>query len=152
MKRIFKVAATLLVAISLTVGILLAGFAWSQESQSELYSYPFSVGGKTYTLAVATNWGAAPRVSLSNTSLSDEHYVSLDFFGSSKQTVTYNITIPTDLLWGNISLVWKYYLQSPDRYTLSNNGTHNSVQMTFGYQPYFSGMGHFEIWGTEGAW
>jgi hypothetical protein len=153
MKRILIVAATISVAIILSVGIFLAGKTGSQELPSKLYAYPVSVGEKTYAVTIVTNWDSEPRVSLSNTSLSSEHHVLVDFFGqSSRKTVFYNITIPTDLLRGNISLIWKYYLQSPDRYILSNNSTHNSIQMTFEYPPYFSGMGHFEICGTEGAW
>ena len=49
---------------------------------------------------------------------------------------------------GNISLFWKYYEQNADRYALSNNGTHNSVQMTFYHT---ATVEHFEIDGTEGA-
>ncbi len=143
----------MLVATSLSAGILWAYLSGNQNPPGKLYSYSVLAGEKNYPMTVETNWGTSPVVSLSNTSLSDEHFVSLDFFnGTSKKTVAFNITIPTDLLWGNISLVWKYYVQSPDRYTLSNNGTHFSVQMTFDYQPFFSGIGHFEVRGTGGAW
>jgi hypothetical protein len=90
-----------------------------------------------------------PKVDLSNSSLTDLKYVSVDFFGSYEKTVFFKITIPTDLLWGNISLIWKYYVQLPDRYVLSNDGTHNSVQMTFNH---IAADEHFEIHGTEGAW
>ena len=154
MKRLYIVAAAIsLVAASLTTGVIWVDSQENQDPPCTLYTYPVSVAEKTYSITVETNWGTAPRISLSNTSLSEEHYVSLDFFdGSSKKSVYYNITIPIGLLWGNISLIWKYYVQSTDRYTLSNNGTCNSVQMTFEYEPYFSGMGHFEVHGTEGIW
>jgi len=79
----------------------------------------------------------------------DSNYINFDFIGPTRETVGFNITIPTDLIWGNISLVWKYYEQNLDRYTLSNNGTHNSVQMTFNHT---ATVEHFEIHGTEGAW
>ena len=74
---------------------------------------------------------------------------AVDFIGPNRETVGFNITVPTDLIWGNISLVWKYYEQNADRYTLSNNGTHNSVQMTFNHT---ATVEHFEIRGTEGVW
>ena len=138
-----------LIAVSLVFGIL-----WVELKGSNLYTYtyPLSVGDKTYIITVRTNWTHEPRLELSNSSLSDLKYVSLDFVGSETKTISYNITIPTTLLWGNISVVWKYYVQSPDRYTLSNNNIDNSVQMTFTYDPHYSGIGHFEIRRTEAAW
>jgi hypothetical protein len=148
MKRVFIAA----IAISLIVVSLVAGILLFETPESKLFIYPISVGDKTYTITINTNWNSAPKVNLSNSSLTDLKYVSVDFTGSSSKDVSFNITIPTDLLWGNISLFWKYYEQSPNRYTLSNNGTHNSVQMTFTFTPYASGIGHFEIHGTEGAW
>jgi hypothetical protein len=116
-----------------------------------LYTYPVSVGEKTYIITVSTNWTSSPKVDLAPET-DPLKYVSIVFSNWSEETVFFNVTIPTDLLWGNISLVWKYYEQSPDRYTLSNNGTHNSVAMSCIIKPYFSGMGYFMIRGTEGAW
>jgi hypothetical protein len=78
----------------------------------------------------------------------ESKYVNCDFIGPNRQTVNFNITIPTNLIEGNISLIWKYYEQNPDRYTLSNNGTHNSIQMSFTHTATDE---HFEIHGTEGA-
>jgi hypothetical protein len=146
-------ALTLVVVIlitSIVVGILLVDLTGAEEAVSNVYTYPVSVGEETHIITVRTNWTSEPKVYLSNSSLTDPlKYVSVDFMGSSRETVFFNITIPTDLLWGNISLVWKYYEQNPDRYTLSNNGTHNSVEMTF---THIATIEHFEIRGTEGAW
>ena len=128
---------------------LVAGLLWFEIAGSKLYTYHISVGEKTYIITVVTNWNSAPRVELSNSSLSDLKYVSVDFFGLYEKIVFFKITVPTDLLWGNISLLWKYYVQSPDRYTLSNDGTLNSLQMTFNH---VAADEHFEIHGTEGAW
>jgi hypothetical protein len=128
---------------------LVAGLLWFEIAGNKLYTYHISVGEKTYIITVVTNWNSAPRVELSNSSLSDLKYISVDFLGSCEKTVFFKITIPTDLLWGNISLIWKYYLQSPDRYTLSNDSTHNSLQMTFNH---VAADEHFEIRGTEAAW
>ena len=146
-KKLIVVAAISLIVVSLAAGILFASLG---ASTPNLFTYPLSVGDKNYVITVETNWNAetAPTVSLLNYSYGIELY----FRGGTEKTISYNVTIPTDLLWGNISLVWKYYLQDPDRYTLSSNSTHNSLQMTFDYSPVFSGSGYFEIKGTEGAW
>ena len=146
-KKLIVVAAILLIVVSFAAGILFASLG---PGTLNLFTYPLSVGDKTYIVTVETNWNAetAPTVSLLNYSYGIELY----FRGGTEKTISYNITIPNDLLWGNISLVWKYYLQDPDRYTLSSNSTHNSLQMTFDYSPFFSGSGYFEIKGTEGAW
>ncbi len=153
-KKLIIVAAILLIIIFLAAGILLACLEVGQEEETNLFTYPFSVKDKTFIITVETNWIAerAPSVTLLNDSDINRRPVELYFLGGNKKTISYNITIPTDLLWGNISLVWKYYLQNPDSYALSNNGTHNSLQKTFEYDPFFSGMGYFEILGTKGAW
>jgi hypothetical protein len=141
------IAATTIILIAISLGV--AGTLWGERAGSNLYTYPISVGEKTYTITVVTNWNPMPKVDLSNSTLSDLKYVDVDFIGSARKTVFFKITIPTDLLWGNISLIWKYYEQNPDRYTLSNNGTYNSVQMTFTHMAMDE---HFEIRGTEASW
>jgi hypothetical protein len=153
-------ALTLAIVILVTVmvaGIQLAVTAEKEEDPEEaasnIYTYPVSPyhgNGKIYTVTVETNWTSQPTVSLPESGTSK--YVSVVFAGWSTDTVFFNVTIPADLLWGNISLVRKYYEQSPDLYTLSNNGTHNSIRMTCTFTPYFSGVGYFEIRGTEAAW
>ena len=150
MKRKFVFAAAILIAVSLIVGFLLANLAIGQNEQINHYSYSLSLGPKTYTVTVKTNWNTepAPEVSLHSTPNSTERFVELYFWQGKQGTIFYNITIPTAILSGNISLVWKYYLQNADRYTLVNNGTHNSLSMTFAYDPHFSGNGYFEIKGT----
>jgi hypothetical protein len=144
-------ALTLTLEVVILITTLLAGFLWvdlagDKEAASKLYTYPVSVGEKTYIITVRTNWTSAPKVYLPE---QESKYVNCDFIGSSRETVSFNISIPTDLIWGNISIVWKYYEQNADRYTLSNNGTHNSIQMTFNH---IATGEHFEIHGTEGAW
>jgi hypothetical protein len=152
-KKFIIVATILFVVILLSVGIW-AGLQLGAKEEINRFTYPLLVRDKTYVVTVETNWTEerAPSVSLLNSS--DNRYpIELYFLGGTEEkNISYNIIIPTDLLWGNISLVWKYYLQESNRYTLSNNGTHNSLQMTFEYQPFFSGSGYFEILGTEGAW
>jgi len=153
-RKLIIFAAISLIAVSLVTGLLLASLDLGQKEETKLFTYPLSVGNKTFIITVETNWDAerTPSVTLLNVTDINRHSVELYFLGGSKKTISYNITIPTDLLWGDISLIKKYYLQDPDRYTLSNNGTHNSLQMTFEYVPPFSGIGYFEILGTKGAW
>jgi hypothetical protein len=138
--------AVLILITSIVAGILLVDLAGDKEAVSKLYTYSVSVGEKNYIVIVSTNWTSAPKVYLPEF---DSKYVSVDFIGPLRATVFFNVTVPTDLIWGNISLIWKYYEQNADRYTLSNNGTHNSVQITFYHT---ATVEHFEIRGTEGVW
>lgn len=146
MKRTTLTLVVLILITSIVAGILLVNLAGDEEAVGKVYTYPVSVGEKTYIIAVRTNWTSAPEVYLPEF---DTNYVCVDFRGPERATVFFNITIPTDLIWGEISVIAKYYIQSEDRYTLSNNGTHNSVQMTFYHTAVVE---HFEIRGTEGNW
>jgi hypothetical protein len=145
-KMPFAIALVLLILItSVAVGVLFAELT-KTEAASELYNYPVSVGEKTYIITVRTNWVSEPEVYLPEFG---SKYVSVDFRGAEKASVFFNITVPTSLIGGNISVVWKYYTLSADRYTITNNGTHNFIQMTFNHT---ATVEHFEIHGTEGAW
>ncbi len=117
----------------------------NEETGNE-YTYPVSVGEETYIITVRTNWTTAPEVYLPEFA---SKYVSVDFRGSLRATVFFNITVPADLIWGEISVIWKYYKQSENSYTLFYNGTHYSVSMTFYHT---ASVEHFEVRGTEGAW
>jgi hypothetical protein len=151
-RKAIIVGVVSLLIVALTAGILARPQQVQNAKEINIYTYPFTVKDKTYTVTLETNWTAqAPTVSLSDSSLTP-YSLTLYFLGGSKATVTYNITIPSDLLSGDISLIWKYYVQTPDRYILTNNGTHTTLGMAFNYDPYFSGMGYFEILGTDGAW
>jgi hypothetical protein len=143
-------ALTLTLVSVILITALITGFLWvdlgaKKAAATKLYTYPVSVGEKTYIITVKTNWTSAPRVYLPEP---ESKHVNCDFIGPTRQTVNFNITIPTDLIGGNISLIWKYYEQNPDRYTLSNNGTHNSIEMSFNHTATDE---HFEIHGTEGV-
>ena len=137
-------AAVILIAAVVT-GILVVDLGGNEETVSKLYTFPVSVGEKIYVITVSTDWTSAPKVYLPE---QEGKYVNCDFIGPTRETVNFNITIPTDLIGGNISLIWKYYEQNPGRYTLSNNGTHNSIQMSFIHTATDE---HFEIHGTEGV-
>jgi hypothetical protein len=131
--------AILVVGSLIVAGSLLVYFGNSDE----LYKYPVSVGEKTYVVGVRTDYPSAPEVQVSDFS----NYVSVEFTGE-KQTGFCEITIPTDLIWGEISLINKYYKMSGGQYTQSNNGTHNLIYFTFN-QPAL--VKHFSVKGTEGA-
>ena len=144
-KTLALILASVILIAALLVGVLWVDLARVEEAPNKLYSYPISVGEKTYVVTVRTNWTDAPKVSLPEF---DPGYFNCDFFGPTRETVGFNITFPAELVGGNISLIWKYYVQDPTRYTLSNNGTYNSIQMTFNHTATDE---HFEIHGTEGS-
>lgn len=152
MNKTVLVFALIMLTLSIIVaGILLSDLGKGDVSESKVYTYPLSEGYKTFIVTLKTNWNEEPipTVSLINYSDSNQHAIELYFHGGTEKTITYNITIPNDLLGKDISLIWKYYPQDPDRYTLSSNNTHTSLQMTFDYDPFFSGRGYFIIKGTE---
>jgi hypothetical protein len=144
-KTLILILATVILIVALIAGLLWIDLSKVKEAPNKLYTYPISVGDKTYTVTVRTNGTDAPKVSLPE---SDPGYFNCDFFGPTRETVGFNITFPPELIGGNISLVWKYYVQDPSRYTLSSNVTHNSIQMTF---LHVATDEHFEIRVTEGA-
>jgi hypothetical protein len=141
-----KKLLVLIVAVLLLALILSTGLLWFELTENNLYTYPISVGQKAYTITVLTNWNSTPKVNLSESNLK---FVSIDFVGSYREKVYFKITFPSDLLWGNLTLVWKYYEQNPTSYTLTTNGNYTSVQMTFMHTATDE---HFEIRGAEGAW
>lgn len=160
-KTLALTLAAIILVTAISAGILMRKTDVENEIERErqietalnLYIYtisPYNGNGKIYTVTVETNWTSQPHVSLPQ--FDTLKYVSVDFDGWSRETVFFNVTIPTELLWGKISLLRKYYEQSPDVYTWSSNGTHNSIAMACVFTPYFSGVGHFEIQGTGGAW
>ncbi len=149
-KTVYVALAALILIATLATGYLLANSSGEETEENNLFTYNLSVGGKTFTVTVETNSTKAPNVEIPE---SDPiKYVIIYFNGGSPNTLFFNATIPTNLLGGNLSLVWKYYLQEPNRYMLSSNNTHNSVYMKFEYDPFMSGRGYFEIRGTEAAW
>jgi hypothetical protein len=95
--------------------------------EAELYTFPLSVANNTYVVTVMTNWTYAPEV---------EYYglfkgIYMDFRGCFTGTAYCNITIPNDLIWGELSVYKRSFKQSKDYYTLSSNSTHNSIQYSF---------------------
>ena len=56
--------AVLILITSIVAGILLVDLTGDKEAVSKLYTYPVSVGEKTYIVTVSTNWTSAPKVYL----------------------------------------------------------------------------------------
>ena len=144
-KALTLIFAGVILVVALLVGVLWVDLSRVEKAPNRDFSYPISIGEKTYVVAVRTNWTDAPKVSLPEF---DTGYFNCDFFGPTRETVGFNVTFPAELVGGNISLVWKYYVQDPGRYALSSNGTYNSIQMTFNHTATDE---HFEIHGTQGA-
>ncbi len=150
MTRTFKVAVTIfLIAISVATGFLLARIAEGQKAAIQQYSLPLVIGDKTYTIDIVTNETSKPLIYLPENEKTLK-YFSVDFISQpGNKQFFFNITYPTNLIWGNFTLVAKYYIQDPSRYTLSSNGTHQSVYMSY---IHYNTNCHFEIRGTEAAW
>jgi hypothetical protein len=136
------------IVIALLIAVVLAvNLPMPHETGSNLYVCPISIGEKTYIVTVATDWPYEPKVYLPE--FDQLKYFSVDFIGPDRKQCYFNITYPDDLIWGDFTLIWKYYEQNSDRYTLSGNGTHHSVYMAFNHT---ATIEHFEIRGTEAAW
>ena len=67
------VAAILLIVISLAAGILLASLEAGREEETNLFTYPLSVGNKTFIVTVETNWNAERMPSITLLNVSDVH-------------------------------------------------------------------------------
>jgi hypothetical protein len=111
---------------------------WQVDSQ--LFTFLVSVGEKTYEVSAK-----------SNSSVSDLSFIEalkeLRFIvnGESGTTGFCNITIPADLIWGELSIYKDDYVITKDvDYTQSNNGTHHFLQITYNHSTHV-----IEIRGTE---
>ena len=141
-KSFLIVFLTILIIGSLIVaGIILFDSAEDEPSIGKLYRFPISVNSKTYMITVRSNYSSAPEVNYFGLDKS----VSVDFIGDPENAFC-NITIPSDLIWGELSVIDKYYKMNESYYTQSNNGTHNSIYFMFNH---IALTKHFEIRGTE---
>ena len=144
MKRI----ALVLVLVSLlffTIVAVTLIFVLSEDeaNKDELYTFPILVGEKTHTVWVCSNYSSAPEVSYFGLLKS----VSVDFSGD-RENAFCNITIPLDLIWGELSVYQHGYEMSGADYILSSNSTHNSVYFTFDLPALIK---DFSIKGSEGV-
>ena len=144
-KKVITFAIVLLVLFSVVVGaIIFVHLGGNDESAGKLYTFPLSVGEKTYIVTVLSNYSSAPEVYLPEI---PANMVEFDFKGPPENSFC-NITIPSDLIWGELTVIDKYYEMDQTRYTITSNSTNNSIYFTFDS---IALTKHFEVRGTEGA-
>ena len=142
-----KTAAAIILVIILVTAIA-AGILWynmPKDKEVQLYTYQLTVRENTYTVTVRTNATSEPEVRLPE--MPPESPMVDVIFSGSRETVFCNVTVPTDLVGGEISVYLKDYKQDADRYAVYNNGTYNSIQMTF---QHIAIIQYLSIRGTEG--
>jgi len=147
-KRIIALAVILLVLFSIIAGgILLVHLGGNEASAGKLYTFPLSVGEKTYTVTVRSNYSSTPEVYLPEI---PANMVQVDFRGSPEDSFC-NITIPNNLIWGELTVIDKYYVMDKANYIQTSNSTDTSIYFTFNHITHIALVKHFEIRGTEGA-
>ncbi len=115
--------------------------------EGTLYTYPLSVGEKTYIVTIGSNYSSAPTVNLPQV---PANIVEFDFRGPPEDTFC-NITIPNDLIWGELTVIDKYYIMDKANYIQTSNSTDTSIYFTFNHITHIALDKHFEIRGTEGV-
>lgn len=111
---------------------------WQVDYQ--LFTFLVSVGEKTYEVSAKSNSSVSEF-----TFVEDLKEVRFVVDGESGTTGFCNITIPADLIWGELSVYKDEYLITKDvDYTQSNNGTHHILQITYDHSTHV-----IEIRGTE---
>lgn len=147
MKKYFPIVflGILLISALIVVGGTLINSTEDDGSEGNFYMFPLSVADKTYVVTVRSNSTAVPKVSYSGIDMLK--IVTISFMGDT-ETAFCNVTIPNHLIWGELSLVFKYYEMDDDYYTKTSNSTHTSFYFEY-YQVAL--IKHFELRGTEGV-
>jgi hypothetical protein len=144
-KRVKALLMLLLVSFLIFVGVIIfIHLGENETSAGKLYTFSFLVGNKTYIVTIMSNYSSAPEVYLPEI---PANMVEFDFRGPPENAFC-NITIPTDLIWGELTVIDKYYKMDESRYTHTNNSSYNSIYFTFDH---IALTKHFEVRGTEGA-
>jgi hypothetical protein len=125
-------------------GIIFVHFVGNETSAGKLYMFPLSVGEKIYIVTIKSNYSSAPEIYLPEI---PTNMVEFDFRGPPENAFC-NITIPKDLIWGELTVINKYYVMDESRYILTSNSTDNSIYFTFDH---IALVKHFEVRGSEGA-
>jgi hypothetical protein len=147
-KRVIVLAVVFLVLFSIIVGgVLFVHLGGIEASAGKLYTYPLSVGEKSYIVTIRSNYSSAPTVNLPQV---PDNYVEFDFRGPPEDTFC-NITIPNDLIWGELTVIDKYYVMDRANYIQTTNSTDTSIYFTFTHITHNALDKHFEIRGTEGV-
>lgn len=142
-KIILALVLALVLVFTFVAVVVLFDLPIEKVEEGKLYTFPLLVGEITYTVNVRSNYSSAPDVSYFGLDKS----VLVDFRGDQENAFC-NITIPIDLIWGELSVIDKYYFMSADRYIQSKNNTHNSIYFTFNNSALVK---HFEVRGSEGV-
>jgi hypothetical protein len=147
-KRVIVLALVFLVLFSIIIGgILWIHLGGNESSAGKLYIYPLSVQEKTYIVTIRSNYSSAPTVNLPQV---PDNYIEFDFRGPPEDSFC-NITIPNDLIWGELTVIDKYYVMDKANYIQTNNSTNTSIYFTFNHITHVALDKHFEIRGTEGG-
>ena len=91
----------LLILVSIIGGALFVALTWDDKALGKLYTFPLSAGEETYIVTVRSNYSSTPELSYNAFPPFSAYYVSVDFRGDPEDSFC-NITIPTDLIWGEI--------------------------------------------------
>jgi hypothetical protein len=113
--------------------------------EAKFYMFPLSLANNTYIVTVGSNYTAPPEVDYSE--LGNVKIVSIDFIGESENTFC-NVTFPNNLIWGELSVISKYYEMDEAYYSKLSNSTHTSIYFEFDQ---IALIKHFEIRATEGV-
>lgn len=130
------------IALLIVAGILIPNFGKDEDSKGELYTFSLLIEAHIYPFSVRSNYSSPPEVSYSGLF----KMVSVDFRGDPENAFC-NVTIPTSLIWGELSVFSKGYKMSEANYVITSNSTHNSVYFTFDH---FALVKTFDVMGTEG--
>jgi hypothetical protein len=138
---------TVLVISSLIlVGSILVNLTEDEVGEGKFYTFPISVAEKTYLIGIRSNYTSPPEVSYFGLQKS----VSIDFKGDPENAFC-NITLPNDLIWGELTVIDKYYIMDKANYIQTSNSTDTSIYFTFTHTTHNALVKHFEIRGTEGV-
>jgi hypothetical protein len=154
-KRVIAIALVFLVLFSIIAcGILWIHLGGNESSAGKLYIYPLSVREKTYIVTIRSNYSSTPTVNLpqvpDNYTDLNYNFVEFDFRGPPEDSFC-NITIPNDLIWGELTVIDKYYVMDKANYIQTSNSTNTSIYFTFDHVTHTALDKHFEIRGTEGV-
>ena len=131
------------VIIIVVVALNLVDLAEDEVDFGKLYKFPILVGEKTYLILVGSNCSSKPEVSFFGLGKS----VLVDF-RDNQENVFCNITIPADLIWGELSVINKYYELSNAEYYQISTGSNHFFHFIFSQTGLVE---HFEFRGTEGV-
>ena len=145
MKRtVLALSLVLITIFPIATTTLLVDLPKGEEALGKLYTYTISVGEETYIITVRSNYSSVPEVSYYG--IPPVYFVTIDFRGDQENSFC-NITIPTELIGGELSVIDEDCIMSGEQYTISNNGTHNSLYFPFNHSALVKSFG---IKGIEG--